>query len=70
MQILVSVSFLQEQTCVLQEQLQEANRKADAKVMFKKVHSSSIPAEEIDAWSTEEFLANSMMMRDGEQELS
>ena len=39
---------------------------ATAKVMFKKVHSSSIPAEEIDAWSTEEFLANSMMMRDGQ----
>ena len=38
---------------------------ATAKVMFKKVHSSSIPAEEIDAWSTEEFLANSMMMREG-----
>ena len=31
---------------------------ATAKVMFKKVHSSSIPAEEIDVWSTEEFLAN------------
>lgn len=26
---------------------------ATAKVMFKKVHSSSIPAEEIDAWTTE-----------------
>ena len=39
---------------------------ATAKVMFKKVHSSSIPAEEIDAWTTEEFLANSMMMRDGQ----
>lgn len=38
---------------------------ATAKVMFKKVHSSSIPAEEIEAWSTEEFLANSMMMREG-----
>ena len=38
---------------------------ATAKVMFKKVRSSSIPAEEIDAWSTEEFLANSMMMREG-----
>ena len=38
---------------------------ATAKVMFKKVHSSSIPAEEIDTWSTEEFLANSMMMREG-----
>ena len=38
---------------------------ATAKVMFKKVHSSSIPAEEIDAWNTEEFLANSMMMREG-----
>lgn len=39
---------------------------ATAKVMFKKVHSSSIPAEEIDSWTTEEFLANSMMMRDGQ----
>ena len=39
---------------------------ATAKVMFKKVHSSSIPAEEIDAWSTEEFLANSMMIREGQ----
>lgn len=39
---------------------------ATAKVMFKKVHSSSIPAEEIDAWTTEEFLANCMMMRDGQ----
>lgn len=38
---------------------------ATAKVMFKKVHSSSIPAEEIEAWNTEEFLANSMMMREG-----
>ncbi len=38
---------------------------ATAKVMFKKVRSSSIPAEEINAWSTEEFLANSMMMREG-----
>lgn len=40
---------------------------ATAKVMFKKVHSSSIPAEEIDTWSTEEFLANSMMMREGKR---
>ena len=39
---------------------------ATAKVMFKKVHSSSIPATEIDSWTTEEFLANSQMMRDGQ----
>ncbi len=39
---------------------------ATARVMFKKVHSSNIPAAEIDAWSVEEFLANSAMMRDGQ----
>lgn len=39
---------------------------ATAKVMFNKVHSSSIPATEIDSWTTEEFLANSQMMRDGQ----
>lgn len=37
---------------------------ATARVMFKKVHSSSIPATEIDSWTAEEFLAHSMMMRD------
>ena len=39
---------------------------ATAKVMFKKVHSSNIPGEEVDSWSKEEFLSNSMMMRDGQ----
>lgn len=38
---------------------------ATAKVMFKKVHSSKIAAEEIDSWSDEEFLSHSLMMRDG-----
>ena len=38
---------------------------ATARVMFKKVHSSKIPASEIDAWTTEEFLSHSFMMRDG-----
>jgi len=35
-----------------------------ARRMFKKVHSS-IPAEEIDAWTTEEFLKHSGVMIDG-----
>lgn len=39
---------------------------ATAKVMFKKVHASNIPSAEVDAWSMEEFLSNSMMMRDGQ----
>lgn len=39
---------------------------ATAIVMFKKVHASKIPETEIDSWSTEEFLANSDMMRDGQ----
>ena len=39
---------------------------ATAKVMFKKVHSSKIPATEVDAWSNEEFLSHSNMMRDGQ----
>lgn len=39
---------------------------ATARVMFKKVHSSNIPGDEVDAWSKEEFLSNSMMMRDGQ----
>jgi len=39
---------------------------ATAKVMFKKVHSSKISESEVDSWSTEEFLANSDMMRDGQ----
>lgn len=38
---------------------------ATAKVMYKKVHSSTIPANEVDEWSTEEFLSHSEMMRDG-----
>lgn len=39
---------------------------ATAKVMFKKVHSSKIPATEIDSWSNEEFLCHSNIMRDGQ----
>ena len=39
---------------------------ATARVMFKKVHSSNIPGDEVDAWSKEEFLSHSMMMRDGQ----
>lgn len=38
---------------------------AKARVMFKKVHASKIPAEEIDAWSVEELLCNSGIMIDG-----
>jgi ATP-dependent DNA helicase RecG len=38
---------------------------ATAKVMFKKVHASNIPASEVDSWSNEEFLCHSNMMRDG-----
>lgn len=38
---------------------------ATARIMYKKVHKSSIPAEEIDSWTVEEFLANSRVMRDG-----
>ena len=39
---------------------------ATARIMFKKVHKSKIPSEEIDGWSIEEFLSHSMMMRDGQ----
>ncbi len=39
---------------------------ATARIMYKKVHKSSIPAEEIDSWTVEEFLANSRVMRDGQ----
>lgn len=39
---------------------------ATARVMFKKVHSSTIPGEEVDSWSVEDFLSNSNMMRDGQ----
>lgn len=38
---------------------------AKARVMFKKVHASKIPAEEIDTWSIEELLGNSGIMIDG-----
>ncbi|MDE6336287.1 MAG: putative DNA binding domain-containing protein [Muribaculaceae bacterium] len=38
---------------------------ATARIMYKKVHSSTIPASEVDEWSTEEFLSHSEMMRDG-----
>ncbi|MCI6118334.1 MAG: putative DNA binding domain-containing protein [Prevotella sp.] len=38
---------------------------ATARVMFKKVHVSNIPSAEVDSWSVEDFLAHSMMMRDG-----
>lgn len=34
--------------------------------MYKKVHKSSIPAEEIEGWTAEEFLSNSGVMRDGQ----
>lgn len=39
---------------------------ATAIVMYKKVHASKIPDSEVDSWTTEEFLANSDMMRDGQ----
>ena len=39
---------------------------ATAKVMYKKVHASNISGEEVDAWSLEEFLSHSSMMRDGQ----
>lgn len=38
---------------------------AKARVMFKKVHASKILSEEIDAWTVEELLCNSGIMRDG-----
>lgn len=38
---------------------------ATAKIMYKKVHASTIPAGEIDEWTTEEFLTHSEMMRNG-----
>lgn len=37
---------------------------AKAKVMFKKVHNR-IPAEEVNAWSVEDFLSNAGVMIDG-----
>jgi ATP-dependent DNA helicase RecG len=39
---------------------------AKARIMYKKVHASNIPPEEVNGWSTEEFLSNSNMMRDGQ----
>ena len=39
---------------------------ATARIMYKKVHKSSIPAEEIDGWTVDEFLSNSGVMRDGQ----
>lgn len=39
---------------------------AQARIMYKKVHASSIPEEEVDGWNVEEFLANSDMMREGQ----
>lgn len=38
---------------------------AKARIMYKKVHER-IPPEEIDAWTIEEFLSNSRVMRDGQ----
>ncbi len=38
---------------------------ASARIMYKKVHSSTIPGTEVDEWATEEFLCHSEMMRDG-----
>ena len=38
---------------------------AKARVMFKRVHSSKIPPEEVENWTTEEFLGHSCMMRNG-----
>lgn len=39
---------------------------AKAKIMYKKVHASNISSEEVNGWSTEDFLSNSNMMRDGQ----
>lgn len=38
---------------------------AKARIMFKKVHASNIPAAEVDAWTTEDFLSNSGIMSEG-----
>ncbi len=38
---------------------------ATARIMYKKVHSSTIPASEVDEWTVEDFLSHSEMMRDG-----
>lgn len=39
---------------------------ATARIMYKKVHKSSISAEEIEGWTVEEFLSNSGVMREGQ----
>lgn len=39
---------------------------ATARVMYKKVHASNISSDEVDTWTTEEFLSHSNMMRDGQ----
>ena len=38
---------------------------AKARLMFKKVHASKIPADEIDTWTVEELLCNSGIMTGG-----
>ena len=38
---------------------------AKARIMFKKVHASNIPAAQVDAWSTEDLLSNSGIMSEG-----
>lgn len=38
---------------------------AKARIMFKKVHASNIPAAEVDAWTTEDLLSNSGIMSEG-----
>lgn len=38
---------------------------ATARIMFKKVHASNIPANEVDSWTTDQFLIHSEMMRKG-----
>lgn len=39
---------------------------ATARIMYKKVHASKIPAAEVDGWTTEEFLSHSGVMIDGQ----
>ena len=38
---------------------------AKARVMYKRVHASKISSDEVDGWSTEDFLSNSHVMREG-----
>lgn len=38
---------------------------AKARIMFKKVHASNIPAAEVDTWTTEDLLSNSGIMSEG-----